>query len=100
MTELPTNNENELLQEEWEDLLDETFLDEITAEHEIEVAPEIPEDEDRETIAPEKVQEAEDNEFKRGFVFGLGFWSAGALVMSIPFGAILFAVYSVITTML
>ena len=39
MTELPTNNENELLQEEWEDLLDETFLDEITAEHEIEVAP-------------------------------------------------------------
>ena len=32
MTELPTNNENELLQEEWEDLLDETFLDEITAD--------------------------------------------------------------------
>ncbi|NLZ92915.1 MAG: hypothetical protein GX922_02680 [Firmicutes bacterium] len=43
---------------------------------------------------------SKNKEFTRGFIFGLGFWAAGTLVMFVPFAAVLFAIYTVLTKML
>ncbi|MCR3921627.1 MAG: hypothetical protein NUK65_03800 [Firmicutes bacterium] len=53
-----------------------------------------------ETVIATEDENEKEHELKRGFLFGLGFWTAGVLVMFVPFAAVLFAVYYVITTML
>ncbi|HZK25791.1 MAG TPA: hypothetical protein VFC74_10470 [Oscillospiraceae bacterium] len=101
MTELATNQDIEFVHEEREDVVEETISNEMAADNETGT---VQEEVEKEVTAMSSHQSAagtpKDNEFKRGFIFGLGFWAAGALVLSVPFGAILFAVYSVMTTML
>lgn len=101
MTELTTNDEIEVVQEEQEDMVEEAISNELAANNETRVIQEELEIEVTATsLQQTEAETPKENEFKRGFIFGLGFWAAGALVMSVPFAAILFAVYSVMTTML
>ncbi|NLZ38455.1 MAG: hypothetical protein GX893_02460 [Firmicutes bacterium] len=61
----------------------------------------IPEQENIQEIEKDNLSEVDKNkEFTRGFIFGLGFWAAGALIMFVPFAAVLFAIYTVFTKML